>query len=79
VDFLDKPAGFGAEKRDEWTSRDYHQPSDDVKDWWDLTGLVEDGRLLFAVGYRVANAGKYPEWTPGNEFRAAREKSLAAK
>jgi Zn-dependent M28 family amino/carboxypeptidase len=79
VDFLDKPAGFGAEKRDEWTSRDYHQPSDDVKDWWDLTGLAEDGRLLFAVGYRVANAGKYPEWTPGNEFRAAREKSLAAK
>jgi Zn-dependent M28 family amino/carboxypeptidase len=78
TDFLDKPAGFGAEKREEWTSRDYHQPSDEVKEWWDLTGLAEDGRLLFAVGYRVANAGAYPQWTPGNEFRAAREKSLAS-
>ena len=24
----------------------------------------------------VANADKYPEWKPGNEFRAVREKSL---
>jgi Zn-dependent M28 family amino/carboxypeptidase len=79
VDFLDKPAGFGAEKREEWTSRDYHQPSDEVKEWWDLGGLAEDGRLLFAVGYRVANADRFPEWTPGNEFRAAREKSLASR
>ena len=79
VQFLDKPANFGAEKRDEWTSRDYHQPSDEVKDWWDLGGLAEDGRLLFAVGYRVANAERYPQWSPGTEFRATREKSLAAR
>jgi Zn-dependent M28 family amino/carboxypeptidase len=79
VDFLDKPAGFGAEKRDEWTSRDYHQPSDEVKDWWDLGGLAEDGRLLFAVGYRVASAERFPEWAPGTEFRAARERSLATR
>jgi hypothetical protein len=25
------------------------------------------------VGYRVANAATWPEWAPGNEFRAARE------
>jgi Zn-dependent M28 family amino/carboxypeptidase len=79
VDFLDKPAGFGAEKRDEWTSRDYHQPSDEVKEWWDLGGLGEDGRLLFAVGYRVANAERFPEWAPGTEFRAVRERSLAGR
>jgi Zn-dependent M28 family amino/carboxypeptidase len=79
VDFLGKPAGFGAEKRDEWTSRDYHQPSDEVKDWWDLGGLAEDGRLLFAVGYRVANADTFPQWAPGTEFRATREKSLAGR
>jgi hypothetical protein len=33
-------------------------------------------KLLFAVGYRVAQADKYPEWKPGNEFKAAREKML---
>ena len=48
-----------------------------MKDWWDLSGAAEDGKLLFAVGYRVANAERYPEWSVGNEFRAIREKSLA--
>jgi Zn-dependent M28 family amino/carboxypeptidase len=77
VEFLDKPDGYGQQKRDEWLMKDYHQPSDEVKDWWDLSGAVEDGRLFFAVGYRVANAAKYPEWSPGNEFKAARDKMLA--
>ncbi len=45
-----------------------------MKDWWDLSGAAEDGTLLFAVGYRVANAERYPEWTPGTEFRAVRER-----
>jgi Zn-dependent M28 family amino/carboxypeptidase len=76
-EFVGRPAGYGQEKRAEWTSTDYHAPSDEVKDWWDLSGAVEDGQLFFAVGYRVANADRYPEWTAGNEFRAIREKSLA--
>ncbi|MBK5296728.1 MAG: M28 family peptidase, partial [Vicinamibacteria bacterium] len=76
VDFIDKPASYGQQKRTEWTEQDYHQPSDEVKDWWDLTGAADDGTLLFAVGYRVANAERYPEWTPGTEFRAARDRML---
>jgi len=74
TEFLGKPATYGAEKRDEWTEKDYHQPSDQVKDWWDLAGAAEDGKLLFAVGYRVANADKYPEWAPTSEFKAIRDK-----
>jgi Zn-dependent M28 family amino/carboxypeptidase len=74
VTFVGRPASYGEEKRDEWTNRDYHQPSDQVKDWWDLAGAAEDGTLLFAIGYRVANATTYPEWAVGNEFRAIRER-----
>jgi Zn-dependent M28 family amino/carboxypeptidase len=77
-EFIGKPAGFGEEKRNEWTAKYYHQPSDEVQEGWDLSGTAEDGRLLFAVGYRVANADRYPEWSPGNEFRAIRERSRAA-
>jgi Zn-dependent M28 family amino/carboxypeptidase len=76
VEFIGKPANYGDQKRQEWTDQDYHQPSDEVKDWWDLSGAAEDGKLLFAVGYRVANADRFPEWSPGNEFRAIREKML---
>ena len=76
-EFVGRPAGYADEKRKEWTSTDYHSPSDEVKDWWDLSGAIEDGRLFFAVGYRVANADRFPEWSVGNEFRGIREKSLA--
>jgi Zn-dependent M28 family amino/carboxypeptidase len=74
--FIDKPAGYGQQKRDEFTRRDYHAPSDEVKPDWDLAGLAEDAKLLLAVGYRVAMAATYPEWKPGNEFKAARDKML---
>jgi hypothetical protein len=41
-----------------------------------LAGAVEDAELMVAVGYRVANAERFPEWKPGNEFRAKREEML---
>jgi Zn-dependent M28 family amino/carboxypeptidase len=63
-------------KLDEYEQKYYHQPSDDIKPDWDLSGAAEDAQLLFAVGYRVANADKFPEWKRGNEFRAKREEML---
>jgi Zn-dependent M28 family amino/carboxypeptidase len=76
IDFPGKPANYGQEKRDEWTKSFYHTPADQVQPWWDLSGAADDGKLLFAVGYRIANADKFPEWKPGNEFKAARDKSF---
>jgi Zn-dependent M28 family amino/carboxypeptidase len=76
VEFIGKPAGYGKEKRDEYTAKDYHQPQDEIKPTWDLSGAVLDLDLFLAIGYRVANATKFPEWRAGNEFRAAREKQL---
>jgi Zn-dependent M28 family amino/carboxypeptidase len=71
-----KPPDYLRKKLDEYDANDYHQPSDVVKPDWDLTGTAEDAELVFAVGYRVANADKFPEWKPGNEFRAKREAML---
>jgi Zn-dependent M28 family amino/carboxypeptidase len=76
TDFRDLPAGEGLKRRDDWARRHYHQPSDEVEDWWDLSGAAEDGKLLFAVGYRVANAAKYPDWSPTSEFKAVRDTAL---
>jgi len=73
VDFVGKPPEYSKQKRDEYTNKDYHQPSDEVKPDWDLSGAREDAQLLLAVGYRVAQAEKYPEWKPGNEFKAKRD------
>jgi Zn-dependent M28 family amino/carboxypeptidase len=78
VDFIGKPAGWGLTMRRKFTSEDYHKPSDRIKPYWDLSGLVEDAQLFFEVGYRVANAERYPEWKPGSEFKARREAMLKA-
>jgi Zn-dependent M28 family amino/carboxypeptidase len=73
VDYIGKPPDYGKQKRDEYTGTDYHAPSDQAKPDWDLSGAVEDAQLFLAVGYRVANADKYPEWKAGNEFKAKRD------
>ena len=77
IDFIGKPEGYGKQKRDEYTGRDYHAPSDEIKADWDLSGAAEDAKLFLAMGYRIANAEKMPEWKAGNEFKSIRDKALA--
>ena len=76
VEFIGQPADFGMQKRNEFTANDYHKPSDEIKPGWDLSGAVLDLKLFLTIGYRVAQAAKYPEWRAGNEFRAIREAQL---
>ncbi|HEX7050326.1 MAG TPA: M28 family peptidase [Longimicrobiales bacterium] len=78
IEYIGKPEGYGLQKREEYTANDYHKPSDQVKPDWDLSGAAADLGLLFAVGYRVANADTWPEWTEGTEFKAKREAMLEA-
>ncbi|MGH9675152.1 MAG: M28 family metallopeptidase [Bryobacteraceae bacterium] len=76
AEFIGKPPGYSQQKRDEYTAKDYHKVSDEVKPDWDLSGAVEDLKLFFHVGYRVAQADRFPEWKPGAEFKARREAML---
>ncbi len=66
----------GSLRADEYDLKDYHQPSDEVKPDWDLSGAVQDVDLLFEVGYEVANTDKFPEWKPGSEFKPKRDAML---
>lgn len=76
IEYVGKPEGYGLKKRAEYTARDYHKPSDEMKPDWDLSGAAEDVRLLFEVGVRLAQADSWPEWKPGTEFKAIRDASL---
>ena len=73
VEYLGKPEGWGLQMRDKFTSEDYHKPSDKIKPYWDLSGTLDDLRLLGEVGYRVANGQTFPSWKAGSEFKAKRE------
>jgi Zn-dependent M28 family amino/carboxypeptidase len=69
VDFLGRPPEFGREMRRAYTERHYHKPSDVVYDTWDLSGAREDLKVLFAVGYRVAEAENRPRMLRSEEVR----------
>ncbi|MDX1674208.1 MAG: M28 family metallopeptidase [Longimicrobiales bacterium] len=77
--YRDRPEGWGEARMAQWTEEDYHQPSDEITDEWDLAGAVEDLRLLFLVGYDVAESETWPTWNEGNEFRATRQEMLGTR
>jgi Zn-dependent M28 family amino/carboxypeptidase len=76
VDFIGKPAGWGMKMRDDYTQNNYHKPSDVIRDYWDLSGMVEDCQLFLLVGYNVANAAEPPTWNEGAEFKGVRDASI---
>jgi Zn-dependent M28 family amino/carboxypeptidase len=78
TDVIGKPPGWGKEQQERFEATDYHQPSDELRPGWDLSGAVEDAQLIFYLGLKVANAARMPAWKPGDEFEGARQKALAA-
>ena len=73
VEYIDKPEGYGIEKRTEYTANDYHKVSDEVKPDWDLSGALEDLTFLYHMGARLAAGDEWPAWSETSEFRAVRE------
>lgn len=76
VDYVGKPEGWGLQMRAKYTAENYHKPSDKIQSDWDMSGAVQDCRLYFLVGYRVANSDRMPEWKAGAEFKATRDAML---
>ena len=73
VDYIDKPEGYGLQKRNEYTANDYHKVTDEVKPDWDMAGAVEDLTFLYLMGRRLADGEEWPAWSETSEFRALRE------
>jgi Zn-dependent M28 family amino/carboxypeptidase len=73
---IGKPAGWGKERSNDYRENHYHQPSDEVQADWDWSTAVEMGQLGYWLGWDAANAASMPNWVPGDEFRAIRDKSL---
>ena len=72
VDYEGKPEGWGAQQQEQYTARDYHQPSDEYRPDFDLSGAVQLSELVLAFGRQLADAAEVPEWMPDAEFAAAR-------
>jgi Zn-dependent M28 family amino/carboxypeptidase len=78
TDYAGRPAGWGREKIEEWELKTYHQPSDQIDDTWNFDGMIDDTQMIFYIGWLITQADAMPVWNPGDEFEAARRKTLAA-
>ena len=78
IESRDHPAGWVEAWSRDYVANRYHKPSDEYDAGWDVSGSLEDLRLMYAVGRRAADDRHWPTWYADSEFRAARESSLKA-
>ncbi|MBC7366743.1 MAG: M28 family peptidase [Undibacterium sp.] len=74
--FIGQPADYGQKLADAYTADDYHKVSDEVRPDWTFEGAAQDAAFILEVGRRIANSATWPEWNPGNEFKARRDTML---
>jgi Zn-dependent M28 family amino/carboxypeptidase len=79
LDLIAGGTAAGQAVRDEYRVKRYHQPTDEYDPAWDMSGPIDDLKVLYELGRRIANDGSWPNWRPGNEFRAIRDKSLGGQ
>jgi Zn-dependent M28 family amino/carboxypeptidase len=65
----------GSKAAAEYGRERYHAPSDEYDAaTWKLDGTIEDLQALYGVGKDLAASDKWPNWYPGNPFKAARDR-----
>ena len=76
--FIGLDPEFGEKMFKDYIANRYHKVGDEVQPDWTFTGAAQDTAFLFEVGRRIADGDKWPEWRPGNEFKARRDAMLLA-
>ena len=66
---------WGMQQADEYTSKHYHQPSDEYSPSMDFRGDATIARFGFALGWAAATQPNVVEWQKGDEFEKARMQS----
>jgi len=78
VDDLRYGKDWARAQHDQFTAERYHKTGDEYDPDWNLDGAVEDLRLLFEVGFRLADSDAWPNWREGSEFKSIRDELRAA-
>jgi Zn-dependent M28 family amino/carboxypeptidase len=78
IDHVEHGEEWTRSQMDEYTAEKYHKPSDEYDPKWDLSGAIDDLRLLFKVGYRLSMKSTFPNWKEGSEFKAKRDADMQA-
>ncbi|MDF3124169.1 M28 family metallopeptidase [Rheinheimera sp. 1928-s] len=76
IDSVAHGKDWGLQQRKNYVTDYYHKVNDEFDPKWDLRGSQQDLFLFYQVGLEVANSQSWPNWLPGKEFKAIRDKSL---
>ena len=68
---------WGMRQAEEYTNKQYHQPSDEYSPSMDFTGDAVMARFGLALGWQAASQPRLVGWQKGDEFEKARVKSQA--
>jgi Zn-dependent M28 family amino/carboxypeptidase len=77
IQHLEKGEEFGLAQREKYIRERYHKPSDEFDDTWDLSGLQEELKMYFMIGYRLSMESTFPNWKEGSEFKFKRDSAMA--
>lgn len=73
IDVAGKGKEFGQKLQDDYRKLHYHRPSDEYDPaTWTMEGAIQDLKLLFTVGKRVAAADSLPQWKESSEFKGVK-------
>jgi Zn-dependent M28 family amino/carboxypeptidase len=78
-DLVNGGKAAGAAAAADYTANRYHGPKDEYNPNWDWSGAMDDLRLFYWIGRELAESEAWPNWYPTAEFRAARDRSRAAR
>ena len=77
--FQGHDAAWGSAQAKDFVAKHYHQPSDEFNPQWDFSGLAKMAQFGFVLGWQASSLPAPVGWQAGDEFEAARKKSMAAK
>ncbi|MEM6795887.1 MAG: M28 family peptidase [Acidobacteriota bacterium] len=63
----------------DYAANHYHQQSDEWSADWNLSGIVRDAELIYAVAARLGKSQEWPNWAEGSEFKSLRDASAEAR
>jgi Zn-dependent M28 family amino/carboxypeptidase len=73
LDLVDGGTERGRALANAYNAERYHKTTDEYSPDQDWSGAVPDLELYFDIGLGIANSSEWPNWMPGNEFRAVRD------
>ena len=76
-DLVEGGVAAGAAWHTRYNEEAYHAPGDEYDPAWDWSGVMQDLALYYRMGRQLGDTAEWPNWVPGDEFRAVRDQSCA--